>query len=125
MSPVHSVLPSGRSPTPAVFAILLALADGDLHGYGIMRRVEGLTDGRVRLGPGTLYRSIQVMVTEGLIEEADERPDPMLDDERRRYYRLTQKGRGVAETEAERLATLVAAARTSGLLTRPAPEGMS
>ncbi len=101
--------------TPAVFHILLALAHGKAHGYGIMQRVEQLTDGRMRLGPGTLYRSIRGMVADGLIEEAEERPDPALDDERRRYYRLTDKGRHLAEMETERLACLVHLARRSGL----------
>lgn len=75
-----------------------------------------MTDGSVTLGPGTLYRSIKALLTEGLIEESSERPDPALDDERRRYYRLTEVGRGVAESEAERLAALVRVARSRSLL---------
>jgi len=67
---------------------LLALADGERHGYGIMKEVETYTGGKLRLGPGTLYRSIKGLLAEGLIAESDERPDPALDDERRRYYRL-------------------------------------
>ena len=112
--------PDARDPeavvplTPAVFHIMLVLADGEAHGYGIMLEVEELTRGQVRLGPGTLYRSIQRMLVDGLIEEAGERPEP--DDERRRYYRLTPFGRRVAEAEAARLATLVDAATARGLL---------
>jgi DNA-binding PadR family transcriptional regulator len=102
--------------TPAAFHILLALADRERHGYGIMQEVAALTEGRVRLGPGTLYRSIKALLAEGLIEESSERPDPALDDERRRYYRLTEQGRGVAQAEAERLASLVRLARSRQLL---------
>jgi DNA-binding PadR family transcriptional regulator len=93
--------------SPAVFYILLALAGGERHGYAIMREVAGSTGGQVRLGPGILYRSIKQMLGAGLIDEAGERPDPALDDERRRYYRLTAFGRRVAQAEAERLAGLV------------------
>jgi DNA-binding PadR family transcriptional regulator len=102
--------------TPAAFHILLALADGERHGYGIMQEVAALTEGRMRLGPGTLYRSIGRLLADGLIAEADERPDPALDDERRRYYRLTEQGRRVAMAEAERLALLVRVARARRLL---------
>ena len=102
--------------TPAVFHILLALADRERHGYGIMQEVAGRTAGKVRLGPGTLYGSIQRMLAEGLIEESEERPDPDLDDERRRYYRLTEFGRRVAEAEAQRLAVLLGVARAKRLL---------
>lgn len=111
----------GGALTPAVFQILLALADGERHGYAIMKDVEASTGGRVRLGPGTLYRSIKRMLADGLIEECDERPDPDLDDERRRYYRLTALGRRVARAEAERLAGLVQLARAKRLLHGPAP----
>src|SRR5579871_2089414 len=97
--------------TPAVYHILLALADGERHGYSIMREVEAYTGGQVRLGPTTLYRSIKQMLSAGLIEELDERPDPMLDDERRRYYRLTTFGRRVALAESARLDHLVAIAQ--------------
>jgi DNA-binding PadR family transcriptional regulator len=112
--------------TPAVLHILLALADGERHGYGIMREVEGRTGGEVRLGPGTLYGSIKRMLAEGLIEESEERPDPALDDQRRRYYRITDFGRRVAGTEAERLRSLVVTAREKKLLggPRPFPEGV-
>lgn len=102
--------------TPAVFHILLALAGGERHGYGIMQDVAEQTDGKLRLGPGTLYGSIKRMIADGLIEESDTRPDPALDDERRRYYRLTGLGRRVAEVEAERLARLVHVAQSKRLL---------
>jgi DNA-binding PadR family transcriptional regulator len=102
--------------TPAVFHILLALADGERHGYGIMQEVEVRTGNKVRLGPGTLYGSIKRMLADQLIEESDERPDPMIDDERRRYYRLTRFGRLVAMAEARRLENLVGAARAKKLL---------
>jgi DNA-binding PadR family transcriptional regulator len=104
--------------SPAVFHVLLALADAERHGYGIIKEVEARTEGRVRLGPGTLYGSIKRMLEEGLIEESDERPDSELDDERRRYYRLTVFGRRVASAEAERLEGLVASARDKRLLSR-------
>jgi DNA-binding PadR family transcriptional regulator len=102
--------------TPAVFQILLALAGGERHGYSIMREIASRTEGKTRVGPGTLYRSIKQMLAAGLIEETDERPDPALDVERRRYYRLTAFGRRVAEAEAQRLARLVDAARAKQLL---------
>jgi len=76
--------------TPAVLHVLLALADDERHGYGIMKEVEALTGGETRLGPGTLYGSIKRMLADGLIEESEERPDPELDDGRRRYYRMTE-----------------------------------
>ena len=110
--------------TPAAFQILLALAAGERHGYGIMREVEALTAGRVRLGPGTLYRSLQRLLADGLIAEGAERPDPALDDERRRYYCLTEQGRSRAAAEAAALARLVDLARSRHLLaTSPAQEG--
>jgi len=97
--------------TPAVFHILLALADAEKHGYAIMQEIEDVTDGRVQMGPGTLYGSIKRMLAAGLIEESDDRPDPTLDDERRRYYRQTGLGRSVLRQEAERMAELMALAR--------------
>jgi DNA-binding PadR family transcriptional regulator len=102
--------------TPAMFHILLALADKERHGYDIMREVDERSEGNMRLGPGTLYGSIKRMLSDGLIEELDERPDPELDDERRRYYRLTSLGRRVAVAEAERLERLVKSARSKKLL---------
>ena len=111
--------------TPAVLHILLAVADEERHGYGIMREVEERTGGQTRLGPGTLYGSIKRMLADGLIEESDERPDPAMDDERRRYYRITDFGRRVAGAEAERLSGLVETARRKNLLWLPSPVGHS
>jgi len=102
--------------TPAMFHILLALADKERHGYHIMREVDERTSGGVKLGPGTLYGSIKRMMADGLIEELDERPDPELDDERRRYYRLTDLGFRVATAEAQRLEQMVKSARAKKLL---------
>ena len=105
---------------PAVFHILMALADEDRHGYGIIQEVLSRTDGEVRLSPGTLYRSIQRMLEDDVIVEINERPAPELDDERRRYYRITAFGRSVARAEAARLHDLVRLARASGFHTRKA-----
>ncbi|HEX4567242.1 MAG TPA: PadR family transcriptional regulator [Vicinamibacterales bacterium] len=96
--------------TAVVFEILLALADGERHGYDVMQDVERRTGGQVVLHAGTLYRALSRLLDQGLIEELDERPDPG-GDERRRYYRLTPLGRAVARAEAARLASQVAAAR--------------
>jgi DNA-binding PadR family transcriptional regulator len=100
----------------AVLHILLALAGGERHGYDIMREVETITDGKLQMGPGTLYGSIKRMLRDGLIAEADERPDPALDDSRRRYYELTDFGRRVLVAESGRLARLVEVARRRNLL---------
>jgi DNA-binding PadR family transcriptional regulator len=107
--------------SPSVFHILLALATGEMHGYAIMHEVSILSDGQVSMGPGTLYGSIKKMLAEGLIEESARRPDPTLDDERRRYYRLTDKGRRLLGAEAERLARLVRVAQRRRLLGRTPP----
>ena len=96
----------------ADYHILLALADGERHGYGIMSDVEEITGGATRFGPGTLYTSIKRLLTSGLIEESEKRPDPKLDDERRRYYRLSGLGRKVLSAESERLSTLLRYARS-------------
>jgi DNA-binding PadR family transcriptional regulator len=109
---------SGPNLAPAVFQILVALADQDRHGYAIMQDVAARTNGRMKLSPGTLYGSIKRMLDDGLIVEVDERPAPEHDDERRRYYRLTRSGRQVAQAEADRLATLVRQARAVGLMPR-------
>jgi DNA-binding PadR family transcriptional regulator len=102
--------------TPAVFNILLALADGEKHGYGIMLEVESNTKGQVLMGPGTLYGSIKRMLQAELIEESDERVDPDMDDPRRRaYYRLTDLGRHTLRMEAERLAAQVKIARAKNI----------
>jgi DNA-binding PadR family transcriptional regulator len=110
MKEADSLLPL----TPAIFHILLALADGERHGYAIMQEVG--SRGNLRLGPGTLYGSIKRMLADGLIKESDERPDPEIDDERRRYYRLTDFGQRVVSAETERLAKLVRHARSKSLL---------
>jgi DNA-binding PadR family transcriptional regulator len=102
--------------SPPEFQILLSLADGEKHGYAIMQEVHTRTEGQTRLGPGTLYGAIKRMLGGGLIEETEERPDPQLDDQRRRYYRLTEDGRRVAIAEAERLAELVRTALDKQLL---------
>lgn len=107
--------------TPAVLHVLLALADEERHGYGIMKEVEARTGGETRLGPGTLYGSIKRMLADGLIEESEERPDPEMDDQRRRYYRITDFGRRVAGAEAARLDGLVSFAREKKLLRRRRP----
>ena len=103
---------------PSEFHILLALGEEEQHGYAIMGRVEAITEGAVTMGPGTLYGSIKRMMADGLIEELDERPDPELDDERRRYYRLTDLGFRVATAEAQRLEQMVRSARAKKLLPR-------
>ena len=107
--------------TPAVFHILLALADSERHGYGIKQEVAARTDGRVDIGPGTLYGAISRLLERGLIEESGERPDPELDDERRRYYRLTEFGQRVTQAEAERLVRLVEQAQAKHLLRSRSP----
>lgn len=116
--------PDGYLPlTPAVLDIVLALGDGELHGYGIMREVRRRTDGGRRLAPGTLYRSLRQMQEKGLVEESEARPDADLDDGRRRYYRLTDLGRRVAVAEVERLEGMVLAARSKGLVPELRPSG--
>ena len=102
--------------TPVAFEILLALADGEQHGYSIMREVERRSAGAVILHPGTLYRALARLLESGLIEELEDRPDPAHDDERRRYYQLTPGGIAVARLEAGRLASQLAAARARKLL---------
>lgn len=104
-------------PLPsAAFQILLALAGEDLHGYAIMRQVEEQSGGRIRLGPGTLYGSIQTLLEENLIEEVDPAASAASAQERRRCYRLTAAGRKAARTEAERIADLVRVARARKIL---------
>lgn len=101
--------------TPPVFHILLALTDGERHGYGIMQDVAKQTGGALDMGPGTLYGCLKRMLAAGLVEEADERRDPEMDDERRRYYRITALGRRAARTETNRLAKALAAAKSKRL----------
>jgi DNA-binding PadR family transcriptional regulator len=101
---------------PAVFHILIALADRDRHGYSIMQDVSERTDGKVQLSAGTLYSSIRRMLEQGLITELAKSPDPSSTDERRRYYRVTKFGRRVAAAEVDRLKALVRQARVTGLV---------
>ena len=101
---------------PAVLHILIALGEGERHGYAVMQEVAERTDGKVRMSPGTLYGSIRKMLDEGLIEESFKRA--AADDERRRYYRVTKFGRAVAAAEAERLTGLLHHARLNGLVPR-------
>src|SRR5205809_5157142 len=108
----HDMLPL----TPAVFHILLALADGEKHGYGIMQEVIRITNGEMRMGPGTLYGTIKRMLEAGFIEETEERPDPILDDQRRRYYRMTDFGNRVARAETVRLSVLLGVAHSKKLI---------
>lgn len=108
--------PANQPLTPAVFHILLALADGEKHGYAIMKDVESQTSGKLKMGPGTLYGSIKRMLAAGLIEETDERPDPALDDERRRYYRLSSQGKSLVVVESQRLEQVVRVARQKRVL---------
>ncbi|HLG76639.1 MAG TPA: PadR family transcriptional regulator [Ktedonobacteraceae bacterium] len=121
-----SRLPEALLPlTPAVFHILLTLVDGERHGYSIMQEISAQTQGRLRVGPTTLYRSIKHMLADGLIVEVDERPDPALDDERRRYYRLTTFGQQVVRAETQRLAQALAIARSKPLLSDVRIEGQA
>ena len=105
--------PSDLLPLPvSQLHILMALAAGDKHGYAIMREVRDFTDGAVTMGPGTLYGAVKQMLRAGLIAESDERPDPEMDDQRRRYYRLTELGGRVLDAEVARMERLAHAART-------------
>jgi DNA-binding PadR family transcriptional regulator len=105
--------------TPAVFHVLLALADGERHGYAIMQEVAESTGGGIKMGPGTLYGTIKRLLEARMIEESDQRPDPDLDDERRRYYRLTALGQRAVRAEALRYADMVAVARRKQLIGKP------
>lgn len=97
--------------TAPVFHILLALADGERHGYSIMQDVAKQTDGALDMGPGTLYGCLKRMLAAGLVEESDERPDSEPDDERRRYYAITPLGRNAVRAEARRMAAALSAAK--------------
>jgi DNA-binding PadR family transcriptional regulator len=96
---------------PVAFQILLSLADGERHGYGITQDIASRTSARMRIEPGNLYRSLRTMLDDGLIDESEKRPAPDLDDERRRYYRITPLGRRVAAAETARLEVVVAEAK--------------
>jgi DNA-binding PadR family transcriptional regulator len=102
--------------TPAVFHILLALAGGEKHGYAIIKHVAATTEGQIAMGPGTLYGTIKRLLDSQLIEESEDRPDPELDDERRRYYRLNALGRRVVQAEAARYAKIIKVARREGVI---------
>ena len=102
--------------TPAMFHVLIALGDGEKHGYAIIKEVNHRTGGQLRLGAGTLYALVRRFLEHGVIEESSQRPDPALDDERRRYYRLTDFGRDVAAAEGRRLAELIRMAREKRLV---------
>jgi DNA-binding PadR family transcriptional regulator len=106
--------------TPAVFHVLLALASGERHGYAIMQEVATSTEGQIKMGPGTLYGTVKRLLEAQLIEESDERPDPHLDDDRRRYYRLTGAGEEVVRAEARRYEGIVALARGKKLIGKAA-----
>lgn len=120
--PTSPKLPEDSLPLkPIVFHILLVLSDGERHGYNLVKELEGRMEGRRRILPGNLYRTLRRMRDEGLIAESDWRPDPAVDDERRRYFKLTAHGEKVARAEAARLERLVNDARTRHLLPRPNP----
>ena len=107
--------------TPQMFQVLIALADGDKHGYAVIKEVTRRTGGEVTLSAGTLYTIVRRFVQEGVIAETEERPDPALDDERRRYYRLTPFGREVARAEANRMETMLDMARAKRLIAKVRP----
>ncbi len=111
----HAAIDAFLPLQPATFHILLAVADEGRHGYAIIQDIAARTDGELKLSPGTLYRSIQRMLEQGLIVELRQRPAPEHDDERRRYYRITELGTAVARAEARRLSQLVRMARARGL----------
>lgn len=116
---MHDQITTGDSSiplTPTSFYILLSLAAGERHGYSIMQEVSALTHGTIRLWPGTLYRTIRSMLGDGLIVEVTDQPAIPVEDERRRYYRLTERGWGAAQTEARRLASLLEIASQRRLL---------
>lgn len=114
--PRQSAEPDPLPLTPPVFHILVALSEGEKHGYAIMQDVASQTNDALQLGPGTLYGCLKRMLAAGLVEESEERPDPELDDSRRRYYRMTALGRRAVRAEAARLAKAVTAAKARRLL---------
>jgi DNA-binding PadR family transcriptional regulator len=114
MQDSHSEIAALLPLPPSAFHILMALAEEERHGYAIMQDVAARTGGHLKLSAGTLYRSIQRMLEQGLIAESPRRPAPDIDDERRRYYRITPLGVAVARAEARRLAQLVRMARARG-----------
>jgi DNA-binding PadR family transcriptional regulator len=109
--------PQAQLPlTPMVYQILLALADGERHGYAIRQEIAVVTNGQIRIGPGNLYRTLRSLDQQGLVEESEERPDPASDDARRRYYRLTAYGQAVLVAETHRLAQVLSVARSRAIL---------
>ena len=121
MSDANSPPRGNLALPPAHLHILLALADGEKHGYAVMHEVERMTEGEVTMGPGTLYGAIKRMLRAGLIEETDERPDPDVDDERRRYYRATGLGARTLTAETERLERLVRTAHAKQIKLKREP----
>jgi DNA-binding PadR family transcriptional regulator len=119
LSPVQNHDESTGPLTPAMFHVLLALAGDDLHGYAILKEVELRTSGKVKLSTGTLYGIIKRLLADGMIVERRSRPAEADDDERRRYYRLTERGREVAAAEAERMDEVLSIARARNLLKKP------
>ncbi len=117
--------PASQLPLkPDLFQILLALEEGERHGYGIIKEVERSTDGQIRLEPSPLYRRLKRLLDGGIVEEADKRPVPELDDERRRYYRLTDHGHALLAAEAQRLVALAGTERVKNLAQEaPRPTG--
>ena len=114
---------SAPTPVPSLsgtgFHVLLAIGPEERHGYAIMQEIERMTNGATRLGPGGIYTTIRRLLDDGLIEESDERPDPDVDDQRRRYYRLTGSGRAAVGAEVRRMETLVRAASPWAFQTEP------
>jgi len=119
MAPANAELKEMPPLTPAVFHVLLALVGNERHGYAIMQEVTETTQGRIKMGPGTLYGTIKRLLEAGMIEESDERPDPELDDQRRRYYRLTAIGQRTVKAEALRYAAMAELARRKRLIGNP------
>lgn len=118
-------IPEGSLPlTPAVLEIMVALGNEERHGYAIMRELRRRTDGVRPLAPPTLYRSLKQMEQRGWVAQSEERPKPGVDDQRRRYYRLTEYGRRVALAEVERLEGMVGAARSKGFIPSGGPLGV-
>lgn len=116
MTKAHPDVSSFLPLTPTVLQVLLALADGDKHGYAIIKEVRRRTGGEVELGASSLYTVLKRLLADGLVDETEERPDPALDDERRRYYTLSALGRRVAVAELRRLETILAQARAKRLI---------
>jgi len=116
MAAVRSTTPPPEPLKPGALLLLIALAAGDRHAYALRKDISERSDGAVRLGPASLYRTIAALLEDRLIEESGRRPTPELDDERRRYYRITERGRKALRTETERLEALAAAARAAMLV---------